>query len=352
MAESLEKNNHFPILGPCSAESREQVFTIASELKSRFDHFVFRAGVWKPRTSPDSFQGIGSEGIAWMSEVQEQLNIPVTVEVASRAHLEDCFARGIKRFWIGARTVMNPFSVQELADTLDSESEIQIGIKNPLIMDLGLWSGAYERLAKKVRSEKQLFFIHRGFHYYPQGQWRNHPFWDQVTEFRLKFPDAVFVCDPSHMAGTRHLLAGICQTAKSLAYDSFMMEVHHDPDHAWSDAKQQVTPEDCLSILSSLKTNNSSEEDIQEQLCQWRDQIDEIDRSMMLLLSKRREVVRQLSLVKQGKNLSALQIKRFLEMIETRYSWGGEMKIPQDLIDDWFKMIHQDSLALQEINLH
>ncbi|MBQ2222244.1 MAG: bifunctional 3-deoxy-7-phosphoheptulonate synthase/chorismate mutase type II, partial [Bacteroidales bacterium] len=293
------------IAGPCSAETEEQVMTTATGLAREGIH-VFRAGIWKPRTHPGSFEGVGSEGLRWMKRVQKELGLKVGTEVASAKHVYECLKYGLDYLWIGARTTANPFLMQELADALQG-TDIPILVKNPVNTDIDLWIGALERLYGA--GIRKLGVIHRGFSSLEKTAYRNAPGWQIAIELRSRFPELPFFADPSHMGGSRDFLAEISQRAMDLGLEGLMIESHCDPSCALSDAKQQLTPDALGRLLASLviREKDSDSVDYRENIDQLRAQIDILDENLLFTLKSRMEISRKIGLFKKEHNIAILQ---------------------------------------------
>jgi len=313
----------WPVLisGPCSAETREQVLATARQL-SALPVDLFRAGIWKPRTRPDSFEGIGAVGLEWLQEVKAETGLKVTTEVAMASHVEQCLKAGIDVFWIGARTTVNPFSVQEIADALQGV-DIPVMIKNPISPDLALWIGAFERLERA--GIKRMAAIHRGFSSLEASVYRNKPQWQLALEFRRLLPGIQLIADPSHICGNRTHLHPIAQKALDLNYDGLMMECHTDPDHAWSDASQQITPGQLGKLIKELVLRNATTDDSEynEHLHELRDSIDRLDRELIHVLHERMTISEQIARLKKEKNITIYQAARWNEVIKNALNEAG-----------------------------
>ncbi|MEO0628669.1 MAG: chorismate mutase, partial [Bacteroidota bacterium] len=303
------------IAGPCSAETEGQVMQTAKELAASGQVDVFRSGIWKPRTRPGSFEGVGKEGLPWLQRVKAETGLKTTTEVAKAGHVYDCLEAGIDVLWLGARTTVNPFSVQEVADAL-AGVDIPVMIKNPINPDIGLWIGAMERIHKAGVS--RIGLIHRGFSYHGETIYRNVPRWQMAIEMKRRFPDVQMIIDNSHICGRRDLLASVAQEAMNLNYDGIMTEVHPRPDEAWSDAKQQITPEVFLKLLSNLRipSESTDNKEFLSQLAELRRQIDEIDNDMIGMLGRRMRLAEQIGLYKKENNIAILQAQRWSAIIE------------------------------------
>ena len=329
------------VAGPCSAESEEQVMTVATELAAA-GVTLFRAGIWKPRTRPGCFEGIGPEGLQWLARVKRELNMPVATEVATAAHVEAALSAGIDVLWVGARTTTNPFAVQELADALRGV-DIPVLVKNPVNPDLELWIGALERLNQA--GVKRLGAIHRGFSSYEKKIYRNLPQWHIPIELRRRIPALPIICDPSHIGGKRELIAPLCQQAMDLGFDGLIVESHCNPDKAWSDASQQVTPEVLDYILNLLVIREMKQST--ENLTQLRRQIDECDNSIIDILSKRMRVAREIGTYKKEHNMAILQTDRYNEILDKRGAQGALCGMDAGFIKKVFEAIHEESVRQQ-----
>ena len=331
----------FVISGPCSAETEEQVMTTARQLAMKGCH-NFRAGVWKPRTKPGGFEGNGEKALPWMKAVKEETGMLVATEVATPEHVELCLKYGIDILWIGARTSANPFAMQAIADALQGV-DIPVFVKNPINPDLELWIGALERINQA--GIKRLGAIHRGFSSYDKKIYRNLPMWQIPIELRRRIPDLPIICDPSHIGGRRELIAPLCQQAMDLGFDGLIVESHCDPDKAWSDAKQQVTPDVIDFILSLLIIRD--EKTTTEGITQLRKQIDELDNDLMELLSKRMRVCREIGQYKKEHNMTVLQPTRYNEILNKRGAQGTLCGMDSDFVKVVFEAVHQESVRQQ-----
>ena len=303
------------IAGPCSAESENQLLTIAKAVEDTAD--VFRAGVWKPRTKPNSFEGVGKEALSWLKTIQQETSLKVVTEVATAKHVELCLESGVDMLWIGARTTVNPFYVQEIAEALRGV-DIPVFVKNPIHPELGLWLGAFERLHKV--GVKQLAAIHRGFYSYEKVAFRNDPKWEIPIKLREEIRDLPIICDPSHIAGKAALIEDIAQTAMDINLDGLMIETHHNPSVALSDAEQQVTPIELNRIMNNLVLRNTKlrDEEFKGQLLNFRNQIDNFDIKIIELLNNRKQVVEHIANFKNENRLTIFQIERWFEILNTR----------------------------------
>lgn len=329
------------IAGPCSAESEEQVMAVASELKNK-GVTLFRAGVWKPRTRPGCFEGVGQEALQWLQRVRSELGIPVSTEVATAAHVEQALAAGIDLLWIGARTTANPFAVQEIADALRGV-DVPVLVKNPVNPDVDLWIGAFERLNNS--GVKRLGAIHRGFSAYGEKFYRNAPQWQLPIEFRRRLGDIPMICDPSHIGGKRELVLSLSQQALDLNFDGLMIETHCNPVCALSDARQQVTPDELEMILGKLV--HRSADSANEDFLSYRNRLDEIDDKLMELLVKRMAISREIGVIKREKGLTVFQPFRYNNTIERYTRYCTDSKIDIEAVKSIFEAVHSESIRQQ-----
>ena len=331
----------FVIAGPCSAETEEQVITTARQLASKGCH-MFRAGVWKPRTKPGGFEGNGEKALPWLKTVKEETGMLVATEVATPEHVELSLKYGVDILWIGARTTANPFAMQALADSLKG-ADVPVLVKNPVNPDLELWIGAMERINQA--GIKRIAAVHRGFSSYEKKIYRNQPMWQIPIELRRRIPDLPIICDPSHIGGSRELIAPLCQQAMDLGFDGLIVETHCNPDKAWSDANQQVTPEVLDYILSLLIIRNKTV--TTEGINELRKQIDELDNNLMDLLSKRMRVSREIGQYKKEHNMTVLQTSRYNEILDKRGAQGSLCGMDAKFIKEIFEAIHEESVRQQ-----
>jgi chorismate mutase len=334
------------ISGPCSAETEEQVLHTAERLAATGKVDVLRAGIWKPRTKPGLFEGIGVKGLPWLVQAKKQTGLPIAVEVATDKHVEDALQFDIDILWIGARTTVNPFSVQEVADALRG-TNVPVLIKNPINPDLELWSGAIERLQKA--GVKEIGMIHRGFSNYGNMEYRNAPMWHLPIEMKRRFPEMLLVCDPSHICGNRLMLQSVAQKAIDLDFGGLMLESHIDPDNAWSDAKQQVTPERLKEILEALvwRDENTTREDFVTALATLREQINHIDDELMTLIGQRMKVADKIGAYKRDNNITILQTNRWNEILDKAVSKGETLGLSKEFIVRYFDAVHLESISHQ-----
>lgn len=332
------------IAGPCSAESREQVLCTAKELAANGIK-IFRAGIWKPRTKPGGFEGVGAPGLEWLKEVKETTGMYTATEVATRQHVKEALAAGVDILWIGARTSANPFAMQEIADTLAEEnaSEAIVLVKNPVNPDLELWIGAMQRIYNA--GVRRIGAIHRGFSTYCKHLYRNMPQWHIPIELRLRFPALPIIVDPSHIGGKRELIAPLSQQALDMGFNGLIIESHCSPDEAWSDAAQQVTPEILNFILNTLVVRDSHQ--TTENLTLLRQQIDRIDNELLEVLAKRMRVSREIGQFKKEHRMSVVQADRYNDVIRTRAKLGEEMGMSPEFMKTVLLAIHDESVRQQ-----
>ena len=331
----------FVIAGPCSAETEEQVMTTARQLANYGCH-MFRAGIWKPRTKPGGFEGNGEKALPWMQQVKKETGMLTATEVATPEHVELALKYGIDVLWVGARTTANPFAMQALADALKG-TDVPVLVKNPTNPDLELWIGSLERL--NLAGIKRLGAIHRGFSSYDNKIYRNLPTWQIPIELHRRIPDLPIINDPSHIGGRRELIAPLCQQAMDLGFDGLIVESHCDPDKAWSDAKQQVTPDVLDYILSLLVIRDETV--TTEGIVQLRKQIDEIDNQLMEMLSKRMRVCREIGHYKKEHNMTVLQTSRYNEILDKRGAQGALCGMAPEFVAKVFENIHEESVRQQ-----
>lgn len=329
------------IAGPCSAESREQVLETAQQL-SQSGVKIFRAGIWKPRTKPGGFEGVGKEGLSWLKEVKLKTGMLVATEVATAEHVAEAVTAGMDILWIGARTAANPFAMQELADALEG-IDIPVLVKNPVNPDLELWIGALERLVNA--GINNIGVILRGFSTYDQKIYRNLPLWHIPIELKRRYPNVTMFCDPSHIGGRRDLVAPVSQQAMELKFDGLMIECHCSPDEALSDAGQQITPEDLENLVKGLIIReNSAGADSIELL---RKQIDDADRQLLELLARRNAISKEIGMYKKENNMPVLQTGRYNEILEKRARMGETLGLDRDFVLAIMKSIHEESVKIQ-----
>ena len=334
------------IAGPCSAESEAQVLAIAKDLVEDGRTSLFRAGVWKPRTRPNSFEGNGEIALPWLKTMQETYKIPAFIEVASAEHVELALKYNIRHLWIGARSSVNPFLVQEIANALKGV-DAEVMVKNPINPDISLWIGAIERL--KNAGIVNISGIHRGFSVYEQSKYRNEPMWKIPIEFKSNFPEIPLICDPSHISGEASLIKEVSQLALNLSYDGLMIETHPTPSKALSDAKQQITPSQLFTVLNELqyKQKDSDTNDYHQNINNLRSLIDEIDFKMIGLLRERMNVSEKIGSLKQPLDVSILQTERWKSMLNARLNKGEELSLPKEFLLSIFQQIHEESIKIQ-----
>ncbi|MCK7590324.1 bifunctional 3-deoxy-7-phosphoheptulonate synthase/chorismate mutase type II [Subsaxibacter sp. CAU 1640] len=344
--DDFELNHPLVIAGPCSAETEEQVLKIAHQLKQT-DTTVLRAGIWKPRTRPGNFEGVGALGLKWLQKAKQETGLLTTTEVANPHHVELALQHDVDILWIGARTTVSPFIVQDIADALRGTDKTVL-VKNPVNPDLSLWLGAVERFY--TADIKKLGVIHRGFSTYEKTRYRNNPEWQIAIDLQNKFPDLPIILDPSHIAGRRDIIFDLCQTALDLNYDGLMVETHYDPDNAWSDAAQQITPETLDQITKDLRIRKVTDDaaEFKNKLSTMRTQIDVIDHQLIDILGKRMKIADEIGALKKSKNVAVLQTKRWNEILGKMILQGEEKNLSEEFILRVFKAIHQESINHQE----
>lgn len=335
------------ISGPCSVETEEQIHAIAQQLKASEKVHMLRAGIWKPRTRPNAFEGVGEPGLKWLVEAGSESGLPVITEVANAHHVDLALRAGIKKMWVGARTTVNPFTVQEIAESLQGVNEIEILVKNPVNPDLNLWIGGIERFMKAGISD--VHAVHRGFSSFKSKRYRNEPMWEIPIALKSEFPEMKLLCDPSHICGRRDLLAEVSQKAIDLIYDGLMIETHINPDEAWSDAQQQITPEQLIVLLDNLilRSEYSSDLAFKKNLEALRCEINEIDQELLNLLIKRMQVVLQIGKFKGENQITILQPQRWEEIKSMHLSIAKEFGLSSVFIEKYLEAIHLESIRLQ-----
>jgi len=334
------------ISGPCSAETEEQTIATAKQIAATGKVHALRAGIWKPRTRPGQYEGAGEEGLKWLIQAKKETGLPVTTEVANAAHVEAALKAGVDILWVGARTTVNPFSVQEIADSLKGV-DVPVMVKNPVNPDLELWIGALERLNKAGITK--LAAIHRGFSSFDKGPFRNAPMWDLGIQLKTLLPELDIICDPSHIAGNRDLIALISQKALDLDMVGLMIESHINPDAAWSDAKQQITPAVLGKLIDNLvvRTVSSDNKTFKDTLSVLREQIDHLDDEIMQKLSQRMKISEKIGQYKKENNVTILQVNRWEEIVQTRIALGKAMGLSPEFTRDLLKLIHEESIQIQ-----
>lgn len=334
------------ISGPCSAETEDQLVETAVQLAALGKVEVLRAGIWKPRTRPGSFEGVGTKGLPWLQKAKEKTGLPVAVEVATGKQVEDALHFDVDILWIGARTTVNPFSVQEVADALKGV-DVPVLIKNPINPDLELWLGAVERVAKA--GVQDIGLIHRGFSSYGNTEYRNAPMWHLAIEMKRRNPEMLLINDPSHICGRRDILLDVAQKAINLDFDGIMVESHINPDEAWSDAKQQITPVQFGAMLSAIewRKEDINSDDFHAALEKFRQQINHIDDELMQLIGQRMKIAKQIGQYKKDNNITILQTNRWNEILERAYQRGEVLGLSQEFVSRYMDAIHLESINLQ-----
>jgi chorismate mutase len=333
------------IAGPCSAESEEQLAETARRLHgARIDYF--RAGIWKARTRPTNFEGIGAAALPWLVKAGREFGMKTATEVATAEHVEAALKEGVDLLWIGARTAVNPFSVQEIADALRGVT-VPVLVKNPTSPDMGLWLGALERVNRA--GIRKLGVIHRGFSVGGDKRYRNAPMWELAIEFRRTHPDVPIITDPSHITGRRDMILGVAQQAMDLGLDGLMIEAHPNPDHAWSDPAQQVTPERLAEIIALLKVRRETSADAGyvASLAVLRDRIDHLDHDLLDVLAKRMQVVEEIGEYKRANNVATLQVSRWNALLEDRLARAAELGLSLEYARALYEIIHRESVRRQ-----
>jgi chorismate mutase len=343
-----EKWNKRPLIisGPCSAETEDQVIATAQRLANTGKIDMLRAGIWKPRTKPGLFEGIGAKGLPWLQQAKKLTGLPTTVEVATGKQVEDALTFDVDVLWIGARTTVNPFSVQEVADALRGV-DIPVLIKNPINPDLELWTGAVERVARA--GVKQIGLIHRGFSSYGNTEYRNAPMWHLAIEMKRRNPHMMIINDPSHICGRRDILLEVAQEAIDLDFDGLMIETHIDPDNAWSDAKQQITPEQLAEMLDTIvwRKEDVNSEAYHAALEKLRQQINHLDDEMMQILGQRMKIADQIGKYKKENNITILQTNRWNEILERAFNRGEKLGLGKEFITKYLDAVHMESINHQ-----
>jgi chorismate mutase len=336
------------IAGPCSAETEEQLLATCKAIieSNREDVDILRAGIWKPRTRPNTFEGVGEVGLQWFQQVGKELNIPIATEVATPQHVELALKYGVNVLWIGARSTVNPFTVQDIADVLKGV-DIPVIVKNPINPDLTLWLGAIERIAGA--GIKKIAAMHRGFSTYEKNKYRNAPMWQIAIELKSKMPNLPIFFDPSHVGGKREFIEPLSQKALDLNYDGLMIETHINPEKAWSDAEQQVTPIRLGEIFNAIRirSTSSDNQDFVSHLDDLRKRIDRIDHEIVEALSSRMQLVEQIGDYKKANGVAIFQFERWLQVFQTRPEWAAKMGMDKDFVAQLFKIIHDESIRVQ-----
>jgi chorismate mutase len=344
----IRKNPERPVVfaGPCSAETEAQVMATAQALAAAGRTDIFRAGIWKPRTQPGSFEGVGERGLAWLAQVRSTFRLPVATEVANARHVEAALRYGIDVLWLGARTTTNPFAVQEIAEALQGAG-VTVLVKNPVAPDLALWTGAIERLLKA--GVPAVAAVHRGFSSYQQTHYRNQPLWQIPLALAQRLPDIPLLCDPSHIGGRREYLPELLQRAADLRYDGWMIESHICPDEAWSDAAQQITPEALTALLATIvrRAGTSADAGFMDALRSLREELDAFDEQLIDMLAQRMAVSEAIGRQKKRSGVAVLQPQRQIEMLQKALHKGAAAGFPAGFIEELFELIHQESINRQ-----
>ena len=337
------------ISGPCSAETREQTVGTAMQLARSGRVDVIRAGVWKPRTNPGTFEGIGEPALVWLQEIKEQTGLPIAVEVANKAHVQLALKYGVDILWIGARTTVSPFAVQEIAEALHDNKDVTVLVKNPMMPDIALWAGAVNRLINEGVPRENIGLIHRGYAYFGDSKYRNPPMWHTIFEMRSRFPEMMMICDPSHICGCRPLLQGIAQQAADLCFDGMMIESHIAPDQAWSDASQQVTPQDCITMLDNImwRAKSADDPEFHDELNVCRQQIDQIDAEIFDLLNRRMHTSDKIGAIKKANNVAILQSNRWEDICRRMLTITRRMGLSEEFVRTVLEAIHVESINRQ-----
>ncbi|WP_185869299.1 bifunctional 3-deoxy-7-phosphoheptulonate synthase/chorismate mutase type II [Blattabacterium cuenoti] len=332
------------ISGPCSAESEQQILETANRLNPSYVK-IFRAGIWKPRTKPNNFEGIGKKGLEWLRKVKKNMNFLTATEVANEEHVKLAISFEVDVLWIGARSTASPFTIQKIADALEGENNKIILVKNPIHPDIELWIGALERFVNK--GIRKLGVIHRGFYTYKNSKYRNQPNWNLLFNFRDILPRIPIICDPSHICGNKKGIFDIAKKAYHFQYEGLMIESHCDPDHAWSDSKQQITPENLVKMLKELTYVRKCDQKNQKDLDSFRIIIDEIDENIIALLAERMNISKELGSWKKSTDVAVFQPNRWENIMEKSIVLGKSLGISEELLEGIFKLLHQESIKIQ-----
>ena len=340
-----ESEATFVIAGPCSAETEEQVISTCKQIASHENVGMLRAGIWKPRTRPDSFEGLGAIALPWLVAAGKETGLPTTTEVANSKHVELALNAGVDVLWIGARTTVNPFAVQEIADALKGV-DVPVMIKNPVNPDLGLWIGAFERF--QLAGITDLTAIHRGFSIYRHAKYRNVPNWEIPIALKEELPDIPMICDPSHITGNRNLLFEVSQKALDLDFNGLMIEVHPDPDNAWSDREQQIQPNNFIDLINSLvRRKKSLDPDVEELIAELRSKVGTLDDRIFELLSERMRLSQEIGKIKQANNITILQQGHWSKLLNSRLESAETYGLTQKFVRQLMDAIHQESIRHQ-----
>ncbi len=332
--------------GPCSAENREQILDTARQLARDGRVSIFRAGVWKPRTRPGTFEGMGDAALEWLAEVKPLTGLLTAVEVATPEHVETTLKHGIDIVWIGARTTVNPFMVKEIAEALKG-TEIAVMVKNPVNPDPQLWMGAIERVYQA--GIRKLAGIHRGFYFFRKSPWRNAPMWEIPIELKRICPRIPIITDPSHISGKAELIPGIAQKALDLEMDGLMIEVHPDPIHALTDSAQQISPSTLTEVLNGLKLRSRLPSDFDDTLERLRLEIDKLDQELLEILARRMNIIDEIGLYKKEKSITILQLKRWRQMLSERLESGSRLGLDEEFLTQILQLVHEESIRRQQL---
>lgn len=346
MQAALGQKEPYLFFGPCSAESLSQLRNTAEGLQKNFSQIIFRAGLWKPRTRPNSFEGVGAQGLPWLQSIKKEFGFKVTTEVASAQHVEQCLKHEIDVLWIGARTTVNPFLVQEIAEALRG-CNVPVFVKNPIHPDLSLWLGGIERLQQQ--NTGPIGAIHRGFHLVNNGAYRNHPQWDMAIKLKAEHPDLPLITDASHISGKPELIPYVAQKAFDLDMDGLMIETHCRPQEALSDVQQQITPANLFLLHRSLtrKAESSANPEYKNNLEKLRDEIDQIDDHLLEELAKRMQIAKQIGEYKKNNKVTVLQVSRWQKILQERQEYGEALGLSSSFIEDLLHSIHKESIKQQ-----
>lgn len=342
----LTKTKPCIIAGPCSVESPEQVLTTAKLIAESGKVSILRGGIWKPRTRPNSFEGVGKVGLKWLKDAGDEVGLPVATEVANAQHVEDCLKNNIDILWIGARTTVNPFSVQEIADALRGV-DVPVMIKNPINPDLNLWIGAIERI--NAVGITKIAAIHRGFSSFDKNSYRNAPMWELPIQLKMLCPELPILCDPSHIAGDKMLIQNVAQKALDMEMDGLMIETHYNPSLAKSDAEQQLTPAELLLMLNTLTVREKlcQNQELLSHIEQLRTVIDELDEELINKFASRMEIIEKIGAYKKENNITILQLERWEKILNNRSFLAERVGLSQDFVRKMLELIHQESIKIQ-----
>lgn len=345
----LSAQRPFIAAGPCSAETEEQLLSTCRALAATGRVDVLRAGIWKPRTHPGHFEGVGERGLPWLARARAETGLPVAVEVAGARHVDAALKAGIEVLWLGARTTVSPFAVQEVADALRGCTDVTVLVKNPLTPDPGLWAGAADRLLAAGLGSRRIGLILRGFPWYGHSRYRNPPMWHLALEMRNRFPGMAMLCDPSHICGCRELLREVAQTAADLCFDGLIIESHCDPDRAWSDAAQQLTPEALGELLASVRWRAGSADDpgYRTTLEQCRSEIDQLDGQLFELLGRRMEIADRIGRIKRENDVAILQDDRWKQVVRRITAEAQRLHLGEEFVRRILEAIHMESIDRQ-----